>query len=99
MWCIINLSFNFGVGELLLIFLALVNVLTFFLYGIDKRKAVKNKWRISERTLIFFTLACGGIGALLGMCFFRHKRSKLKFKFSLMVGLIIVSILLSIVLL
>jgi len=66
-----------------------MNVFTFFLYLIDKRKAIKNKWRISERTLIFFTLALGGIGALLGMCLARHKTKSRKFKVAAMIGLII----------
>ena len=67
----------------------LVNVLTFALYALDKRRAIKNKWRISERTLILFTLACGGIGACLGMYGLRHKKNKLKFKISVVIGLII----------
>ena len=86
---IINLIIRFGIIELFSIFFILMNVFTFFLYLIDKRKAIKNKWRISERTLIFFTLALGGIGALLGMCLARHKTKSRKFKVAAMIGLII----------
>ena len=78
-----------GIIELFLIFFALINLLTFLLYVIDKRKAVTNKWRISEGVLLFFTIACGGIGALLGMRLARHKTKKGKFKFAVTVGLII----------
>jgi len=56
---------------------------------IDKRKAVKNKWRISERTLIFFTLVGGGIGAFLGMRLVRHKTKRWKFRIAVALGLII----------
>jgi len=85
---IINFVNHFGIIELFSVFFILINVLTFLLYVIDKRKAVKNKWRISEEILIFFTLACGGIGALLGMLFLRHKTKKLKFKIAAVLGLI-----------
>ena len=44
------------------------------------RSTIKGKWRISEKVLIFFTIACGGIGALTGMCLLRHKTRKLKFE-------------------
>jgi len=56
---------------------------------LDKRKAVKGKRRISEKTLLFFTIACGGIGALFGMCFLNHKTRKGKFKIVVAIGLII----------
>jgi len=56
---------------------------------IDKRRAVKNGRRISERTLAFFTLICGGIGALLGMCLLRHKTKKMKFRVLTALGLIV----------
>ncbi|MCL2563313.1 MAG: DUF1294 domain-containing protein [Oscillospiraceae bacterium] len=86
---IINLILRFGIIELFLVFFAAVNLLTFSLYAIDKRKAIKNKHRISERTLLFFTIAGGGIGALLGMCLARHKTRKIKFKFAVTLGMLI----------
>lgn len=55
------------------------NVMTFILYGIDKGKAVKHKWRISELALLMCAFLMGGIGALLGMFVFRHKTRHLKF--------------------
>lgn len=89
MYFIINLILLFGIIELFLVFFVLINIFTFFLYSIDKRKAVKGKWRISERTLIFFTIACGGFGAFLGMCLARHKIRSRKFRFAVVIGLII----------
>ena len=46
---------------------------------IDKRRAQRDKWRISEHTLFLFTWLGGGIGTICGMYKFRHKTKKLKF--------------------
>ena len=59
---------------------ALWNLIVFFVYGIDKRKAKKNRWRISEGTLIALAFFMGGIGAAFGMRVFRHKTKHLKFR-------------------
>lgn len=56
-----------------------INVLTFLLYGIDKWKAQKGKWRIPEETLIWLAIVGGIIGAILGMYLFRHKTKHRKF--------------------
>ncbi|MBP5538850.1 MAG: DUF1294 domain-containing protein [Bacteroidales bacterium] len=61
------------------IYLLGINILTFLVFGIDKRKARKGKWRIPEATLIGMSVAGGSIGALLGMHLFRHKTQKRKF--------------------
>lgn len=89
MQAIKDLFLNFDILRWGLIFFIVLNVLTFFLYIIDKRNAVKNKWRIRESTLIYFTLAFGGIGALLGMCLARHKTKKWKFRIAVAIGLLI----------
>ena len=57
-----------------------MNVLAFFLYGIDKRRAVKDRWRIPEATLLGVALAGGSVGAWAGMQTFRHKTKHWKFK-------------------
>ncbi len=57
----------------LLVYLAAVNLVTFALYGIDKAKARRGAWRISEKMLFLLPLLGGSIGALLGMRVFRHK--------------------------
>ena len=80
---------RFGILELFSVFFILMNLIAFFLYVIDKRKAEKSKWRISENTLMFFTLVFGGIGAVLGMCLARHKTKKIKFRIAMSFGLII----------
>ncbi|MBR1757681.1 MAG: DUF1294 domain-containing protein [Lachnospiraceae bacterium] len=56
----------------------LVNLAVFILYGVDKSKAKRGKWRIPERTLLIAAVF-GVIGALLGMLFFHHKTKKAKF--------------------
>lgn len=55
------------------IYLIVINVAAFCIYGIDKQKAVKGKWRISERTLILLAVSGGSVGAWAGMQVFRHK--------------------------
>ena len=60
--------------------LAIFNLFTFLLYGIDKRKAVHHKWRIPERVLILCAFLGGAAGALLGMLLFHHKTRKWKFR-------------------
>ena len=61
------------------IYLILINFITFFMYGIDKRKAIKGHWRIAENILLGMTLAGGSVGALIGMYIFHHKTRKIKF--------------------
>ena len=55
------------------------NLIVFLVYGADKRKARKDKWRISEKTLILLALLFGGTGAFIGMRVFRHKTQHKKF--------------------
>ena len=59
-----------------LLFVLLMNVVTFTAFGIDKLKAVKGKWRISESTLLLLALCFGSIGQLVGMKVFHHKTHK-----------------------
>ena len=66
--------------KILLIYIAIMNLITFILYGIDKYKAVHHKWRIPEKMLILFAWVGGGIGALAGMPAFHHKTKKWKFR-------------------
>lgn len=56
------------------------NIVVFVLYGVDKRRAIQQRQRISERTLLLCSAALGGLGAALGMQIFHHKTRKTKFK-------------------
>ena len=67
----------------LLIYLAAINIVAFFLYGIDKWKAQHDKWRITEATLLWIAVAGGSLGALLGMKTWHHKTQHAKFRYGL----------------
>ncbi len=60
-----------------------INAVTFFLYGIDKWKAKKSRWRISEAALIWLAVFGGGIGAWLGIKVWHHKTQHAKFKYGI----------------
>ena len=62
-------------------FLAAINVITFLVYGIDKLKAKKRKWRIPEATLLLLAIVGGSIGAWTGMKVWHHKPMHKKFKY------------------
>ena len=66
--------------KIFLVFYALMTIVTFVLYGVDKGKAKKGQWRIPEKTLLLFAACFGGLGAFLGMKIFRHKTKHTSFK-------------------
>ncbi len=61
------------------IYLLLINGITFLVFGLDKWKAARRKWRISEKTLFRLSLVGGSIGGILGMVLFRHKTKHIRF--------------------
>ena len=65
----------------IIIYLVIINVITFVVYGIDKWKAKKAKWRIRESTLLGLAAIGGSIGALLAMKILRHKTLHNQFKY------------------
>ena len=69
-------------------YLLAVNIATFFLYGIDKYKAKKGKWRISEATLLTMAAIGGSLGAWAGMRLWHHKTMHKKFKYGIPVIII-----------
>ena len=69
-------------------YLFAINIVSFFLYGIDKYKAKKNKWRISEATLLMMAVIGGSIGAWVGMRLWHHKTMHKKFKYGIPVIMI-----------
>lgn len=66
--------------KLLILLLAIWNIITFIMMGVDKVKAKKDKRRISEKTLLLSGLFMGALGATAGSLIFHHKTSKLKFR-------------------
>ena len=69
-------------------YLLAINIATFFLYGIDKYKAKKGRWRISEATLLLMAVIGGSIGAWGGMRIWHHKTMHKKFKYGIPVIII-----------
>ena len=64
-------------------YLLAINVVAFIVYGIDKYKAKKAKWRISEATLLLLAVLGGSIGAWMGMKVWHHKTMHKKFKYGI----------------
>ena len=75
--------------NIILYYLLAVNIATFLLYGIDKYKAKKSKWRISEATLLTMAAIGGSIGAWAGMRLWHHKTMHKKFKYGIPVIIIL----------
>jgi len=65
----------------IIIFLAIINIMTFLLYGFDKLSARLNWRRVPEKTLWLSAFLGGSIGAIIGMQLFRHKTKKTSFQF------------------
>ena len=56
-----------------LIYLIGINLAGFIIMGVDKKRAIRGAWRISEASLFFTALLGGSLGCILGMQHFRHK--------------------------
>lgn len=63
----------------IIIYVCVINVIAFLMYGLDKQKAKRRQWRIPEATLLGVAVIGGSIGAFLGMQVFHHKTKKPKF--------------------
>ena len=59
------------------------NLLAFALMGLDKRRAKRGAWRISEKTLFLPPLLGGTVGAIVGMRVFHHKTKHWYFRYGL----------------
>ena len=70
-------------------YLLAINIVSFFLYGIDKYKAKKGRWRISEATLLMMAVIGGSIGAWVGMRLWHHKTMHKKFKYGIPIIIIL----------
>lgn len=68
-----------ALGTVLLLYLGAINLVTFIAYWLDKRKAKRNAYRISERALLLLAFFGGAVGAALAMILFRHKTNHKKF--------------------
>lgn len=70
--------------QALIVYLVGMNVVTFFVYGLDKLKARIGSRRVSERRLWVLALLGGSLGAMVAMEFFRHKTKKGSFQIILL---------------
>ena len=66
-----------------------INLITFILYGVDKRRAKRGQWRIPEKTLLSGTWLLGGVGAWMAMRMFRHKTKHIAFQISAPMGAVL----------
>ena len=64
---------------MLYVYYGVMNIIALIIYGIDKRRAVRLEWRLSESTLLLPAALGGAYGALMGMLLFHHKTRKKKF--------------------
>lgn len=71
------------------LYILVINIIGFFVMYLDKQKAKKNKWRISEKTLFVIAIMLGSIGIYLGMYKFRHKTLHLIFTVGIPVCIIL----------
>ena len=72
-----------------LLLMVIMSIISFTLYGVDKKKAIKGKERIKEKTLLFYTIFNGAIGAFFARFVFRHKTEKKYFSLTIFAGLFI----------
>ena len=70
-----------SVKHIVLIYFAMINVVAFFVYGIDKWKSQHDRWRVPESMLLGLAAIGGSVGAWLGMKVWHHKTQHKKFKY------------------
>lgn len=71
------------------IYLIIINLITFIVFGVDKRAAIKKRSRIRVSTLLTLSFVGGSLGGLIAMYLFRHKTKKLQFTLLLPLMLIL----------
>ena len=70
-------------SSLFTIYWAVLNLAGFAMMGIDKKRAIRGAWRISEASLFLTALLGGALGCTLGMHFFHHKTRHWYFRYGL----------------
>ena len=67
-------------GIIAVAYLLFINLLAYVLYGVDKRRARRGKYRIPESVLLWMARLGGGVGSWLGIKVFHHKTKHTKFR-------------------
>ena len=75
--------------KLLAVYLLVINLAAFLMMGLDKWRAKRDRWRISEKALFLSALLGGSPGSILGMQVFRHKTQHWYFRFGMPLILIL----------
>ena len=76
---ILAITSNPTYRKIILGYLACINIVGFAVMGIDKQRAIRDEWRIPERTLFAYSLLGGSLGTWEGMYFWGHKTRQLPF--------------------
>lgn len=71
------------------VYLLVVNIAAFAVYGWDKMCAKRGMWRVPEKILLLLAFLGGSVGAMVGMAIFRHKALHLKFRYGVPLILIL----------
>ncbi|MBQ6820374.1 MAG: DUF1294 domain-containing protein [Clostridium sp.] len=66
-------------NKFILFYFLIINILSFITMYIDKKKSIKNKWRVKESTLFLLAILGGSVGSITGMYTFRHKTKHITF--------------------
>ena len=70
-------------------YIIIINIISFFIMLYDKKQAIYHNFRISEKTIFIVSLLLGGIGTYVGMYVFRHKTKHLKFTIGIPIVIIL----------
>lgn len=73
----------------LICYIFVINLVSFMMFGIDKYKARRGQWRISEATLLAVAAIGGSIGAWMGMKVWHHKTLHSKFRYGVPIILLV----------
>lgn len=77
--------------KLMIVYVIVMNSITFILYGVDKYKAKHDRFRIPEATLLLCGYLGGAYGAAIGMQVWHHKTRKWKFRIAVPVSIVFVT--------
>lgn len=75
-------------SKIIIIYLVGINLIGYWIMGFDKKRAIKKKYRIPEKTLFAIAILGGSLGSIIGMNTFRHKTKHWYFKYGMPLMLI-----------